>query len=226
MTGIVLISIGCLLAIVIGLALLKRSFSRLHLLPEEVALSVAWVFLVGSLVWLAAYAVDYPLLGYTAPWTWLAAAHFAVAGFGGLTITALTCRSVSNKFWLRVLRVLLFVHPIAYLVTASGISGLDYSDQIGATLYEMIFVVQLCAFLLGGPSTLPTGPRRLVGLSLAVPVLTLTFALAWAWGSPIFDLDEMVWFHGIANAVGHIGLGFIGFGWGRPASHSPLRRPV
>ena len=188
--------------------------SNRRYLPEEIALVGAWVFLGGSLVWLAAYIFDYPLLGYTEPWTWLAAAHFAAAGFGALTITALTCKVVADRQWLRRLRLLLVAHPIAYLTIAAGISGWPFADEIGSSLYAILFVVQLCAYLLGKPNKLSRGPRILVGISLTVPVVTMVFALAWGWGRPIFEMDDMVRYHGIVNAIGHVGLGFIGFGWG------------
>lgn len=195
----------------------------MELLPEEIALAVAWVFVVGSLVWLYAFVSGSSLLGFQEPWTWLAASHFAAAGFGALTVTALTCRVVSDARALRILRVLLFAHPAAYLVTAAGISGFRFCNELGAASYELIFTVQLGAFVFGRPERIAWGPRSLVGVALLVPVGTLVFALAWAWGRPIFGLEEMVRYHGLVNAIGHVGLGLLGFAWGRPPAHSPIR---
>lgn len=135
-------------------------------------------------------------------------------------MTSLSCRVVSNRQALKVLRLLLLVHPITYLVTAAGILGFRYCDEVAAVSYELIFVTQLGAFIFGQPNRISRGPRFLLILALAVPVATQVPALAWAWGRPILDLAEMVRYHGIVNAIGHVGLGFAALAWGRPQSHS------
>lgn len=223
MTHTVPVAAAVLLAIAIGCALLRRAFAREEVLPEEVALAAAWVFVVGGLVWLNAFLSGSALLGFSAPWTWLAASHFAAAGYGAVTITALTCRAVSNPRAARILRVLLVVHPAAYLVVAAGISGIPFCDEAGAAAYGLLFVTQLGAFVLGQPDRIGRGPRLLVLLALIVPVGTLIPAVAWAWGSPMLDLAGMVRYHGLVNALGHVGLGLLGFAWGRPRAHSPFR---
>jgi hypothetical protein len=221
--SIVLFGVPILLAVATGCALLRRAFARAELLSEEVALAVAWVFVAGSLVWLRAFVRETTLLGFAAPWTWLAASHSAAAGFGALTVTALTCRVVSTARGLRTLRILLVAHPVAYLVTVAGINGFPYCNELGAASYELIFIIQLSAFAFGRPDRMARGPRYLVALALLVPVVTLVFAIAWAWRRPIFDLTGMVRYHGLTNAIGHVGLGMAAFGWGRPQAHSPIR---
>jgi hypothetical protein len=222
-TSIALFAVPIMLAVAMGCTLLRQAFARRELLPEEVALAVAWVFVVGSFVWLTAFLSDSTLLGFGSPWTWITASHFAAAGFGALTVTALTCRVVSDARALRILRVLLVAHPVAYLVTAAGISGFPYCSQLGAASYELIFTTQLSAFVFGRPERIARGPRCLVVLALIVPVGALVPALAWAWGSPIFDLTGMARYHGLVNAIGHVGLGLVAFAWGRPKAHSPTR---
>lgn len=217
--AIALVAGPCLFSIMIGTWLLRRALARRRVLPEELALAVAWVFIVGSLVWLEAYLAGASLLGFDAPWTWLAASHFAFAGFGALTVTALSCRMVSDSRALRILRLLLLAHPVAYLVTAAGISGYPYCDELGASAYGLIFTTQAAAVIRGRPDRIAPGPRRLVILALIVPLATMVPALAWAWGRPLFDLDGMVRYHGLVNAVGHVGLGLIAFAWGRPPAH-------
>jgi hypothetical protein len=221
--GNALLAVALLGVALVGYRLLRRAFGRVQVLAEEVALGLAWIFVGGGLIWLSAYLRGETLLGFAAPWTWLAAAHFGAAGFGALTITALTCRTVSNALSLSVLRALLVVHPLAYLVTAAGISGVPHCNELGATAYELIFVTQLGAFVLGRPDRIAGGPRLVVALSLLVPVVTLVPSLAWAWGAPLFDLSEMIRYHGLVNATGHVGLGFVAFGWGRPEAHSSFR---
>jgi hypothetical protein len=205
-------------AVLVGTVLLKRALSQPKLVPEQFALAFAWVFVVGSLVWLGVFLSGSTLLGFGEPWTWLAAAHFAFAGFGALTITALSCRVVSDTAMRGVLRILLIAHPVAYLVTAAGISGYAYGDELGASGYLLLFTTQLWAVTRGKPDRIARYPRLLLTVALAVPVITLIPAVAWAWGKPIFDLAGMVRYHGIVNAVGHVGFGLLAFAWGRPPS--------
>ena len=107
--------------------------------------------------------------------------------------------------------------------TAAGILGFRFCDELGAVSYELIFVTQLGAVVLGRASRIARGPRLLLILSLAVPVATMAPALAWAWGRPLLDMTEMIWYHGLVNAFAHVGLGFAAFVWGRPPSHSQIQ---
>ncbi len=223
---VAILAVPVLLAITVGFALLRRAFARPEILPEEIALAAAWVFVVGSLVWLGVFLSGSTLFGFGAPWTWLAAAHFAFAGFGALTVTSICCRVVFGRRALRVLRILLIVHPMAYLVTAAGILGFRYCDELGATTYELMFVTQLGAVVFGQPDRIARGPRLLLVLALTVPVATLVPAIAWAWDRPILDMPEMIRYHGLVNAIGHVGLGLAAFAWGRPQSHSIIHEGV
>jgi len=223
--SLLLVAPVVLAAVSAGLVALRRASTRRQHLPEEWAFAGAWVFLVGGLVWLETALRGGTLLGFAAPWTWLAAAHFGAAGFGALTVTATACRVVSKPGPRRVLRSLLVLHPLAYLTIAAGISGYPGCDEVGATLYASLFVVQLAAFLLGAPDRVPRGPRMVLGVALAVPVVTVVPALAWAWGMPLFDLPDMVRYHGVVNAVGHVGLGLAALVWGRPLPHDTPASP-
>ena len=221
-TVVAILAVPTLLAITVGCGLLKRAFARPELLPEEIALAAAWIFVVGSLVWLGAFLSGSTLLGFGSPWTWITAAHFAFAGFGALTVTAFSCRMLSNRRALRILRILLVAHPVAYLVTAAGILGFRYCDEVAATSYGVIFVTQLGAVVFGQPNRIARAPLLLAVFALTVPVVTMVPALAWAWGSPIFDIAGMVRYHGIVNAIGHVGLGLFAFAWGRTPSHAVI----
>ena len=217
---IALLSAPIFLAIAMGWILLRRAMAHSQVLLEEYALAGAWVFVVGSLVWLGVFLNGSTLLGFGAPWTWITAAHFAFAGYGALTITSLSCRMVSGKCALRILRVLLLVHPVMYLLTAAGILGFRYCDEIATTGYSILFTLQLGAVVLGQPNRIARGPKVVVTFALTVPLFTMIPASAWGWGKPIFDLYDMVRYHGVVNAIGHVGFGLIAFAWGRPSSHS------
>ena len=223
---IAVLAVAALIAVAAGVVLLRRAAARTRLLPEELALGAAWAFVVGGLLWLEAYLSGVSLLGFGEPWTWLAAAHFGAAGFGALTVTALTCRVVSHPRALRVLRALLLVHPVAYLVVAGGISDLPLLDELGASMYAGLFLAQLGAFALGGPSRMARGPRVLLAVALLVPLYTMTLAVAWGFGRPLLGIFDMARYHGLVNAIGHVGLGLCAFAWGRPPAHAPLRAPA
>lgn len=109
-------------------------------------------------------------------------------------------------------------------MTAAGIYGVRYCDELGAASYALIFAAQLGAFIFGRPDRISRAPRVVVGVALLVPVVTLIPALAWAWDRPFFDLGDMIRYHGLANAAGHVGLGLAGLAWGRPRAHAPMRR--
>ncbi len=219
---IAILTVPVLSAITVGSILLRRAFAREKLLPEEFALAAAWVFVVGSMVWLGAYLNGSTLLGFASPWTWITAAHFTFAGYGALTVTALSCRVVTNKRALKILRILLIAHPVTYLVTAAGILGYRYCDEIATTTYAIIFLIQLGAVVFGKPTRMARAPLVLLLFALSVPLVTMVPALAWAWGIPIFDIFEMVRYHGIVNAIGHVGLGLCALAWGRAQSHSAI----
>ena len=219
---LLLLVVPAFLSISIGIFLLRRAFSRSKILPEEIALAGAWIYVVGALVWLGVYLGGGSLLGFGAPWSWLAALHFMFAGFGSLTVTALACRVVSSSRSLRVLRLLLLAHPAAYLMTAAGISGFRFGEEWGAIGYALIFYLQFFAFTMGRRREISDHLRVGLTFALAVPLVTILPALAWAWDRPVFDLPDMVRYHGIVNAVGHVGLGLLVFLCCRPRAHAPL----
>lgn len=210
------------LAVAAGLWLLRRACFRSRLLPEEVALAAAWVYIVGALVWLWVFLTGSSLFGFGDPWSWLAALHFTFAGFGSLTVTALTCRVVTHVRALQVLRVLLLLYPVVYLATAAGISGWRYGEELGALGYWLLFILQLCAYAMGCPKIRGRTLRALLAVALAIPVVTMLPAISWAWNRPVFDLFDMVRYHGVVNALGHVGLAFFVFTCCRPDAHSPL----
>src|SRR5690606_24817188 len=62
-----------------------------------------------------------------------------------------------------------------------------------------------------------------VGEDVAIGCAVLRRAFARPWAIPIFNLAGMVRYHGLVNAVGHVGFGMVAFAWGRPRAQSPIR---
>ena len=225
--AIALLALPALGAGAMALWHLRQTLARPVLLFEDLVLSAAWIYIGGALVWLEAYLSGSTLLGFSAPWTWLTAAHFGAAGFGALTITAYLRRAAPEPRTRRVLLALLVLHPLAFASTAAGIAGAPYFDEVGAAAYLLLFVVQALAFARGPIRGRGSWPGVLLGVALCVPVVTLVPALSWAWGRPMWNLDEMIRYHGLVNAIGHVGLGLLAIAWLRPPRRlPPMLAPV
>jgi hypothetical protein len=194
-------------ALYAGARLLREALRRPVLLVEDLALAAAWAFVLGGLVWLRAHLTGSALLGFGEPWTWLTASHFGAAGYGALTVTALVTRMVEGERARRLFIALLVAHPIAFACTAAGIAGVRVLDQIGAPIYLAIFLAQAVAWTVAAAPAGPRAVRMALVLALWLPVATMVPAVAWAWGVQVWDLGEMIRYHGGANAAGHVGLG-------------------
>jgi hypothetical protein len=199
-----------------GLWALRSALRRVALTLEELALAVAWGFVVGGSFWLRAFLARDSFLGFYAPWTWLTAAHFHVAGFAALTITALCVRLTPSRRGRSTLRSLLVFHPLLFAGVAAGLTGVPYVDDVAAVGYATLFAVQLLVVartvtwsLLpfgSSPVRIVAGRLLLLG-ALAVPLVTLIPAIAWALHAPLWDFDQMIERHGLVNALGHAGVG-------------------
>lgn len=204
-----------------GARLLRAALARPVLLLEELALVLACAYPVGAAAWLWAWLEGTTLLGFGAPWTWLTAAHFFVAGAGALALTALVTRLVDARLGRRVMLVLVALHPVAFATVAAGLSGVAWADELGAPLYALLFAVQAIVYLFATPSRGHAVARVGLGVALLVPIATLVPAVGWAWRRPMLSLDDMVRFHGVANALGHVGLGLAMLAWLRPPRRVP-----
>lgn len=179
-------------------------------LPEvrvwELGLLVGLVFLGAGGTWLLVYGTGSSLLGFSGGWALLASAHGHAAGFGALTITALIARLSPGP----LTTTLVALHPLGFGLVASGITGIPGLELAGTVVYVTIFVIQFGVVL--------RLRRPLLIVACAVPLLTLSLALNWALGFRQLDLFQMAWFHGLVNAIGHVGLGAVALIRSRGAS--------
>jgi len=225
--AIAILALPVLGAVTAGLMQLRNAFRRPVLLPEDLALAFAWIYPVGAAFWLEAWLTGSRRLGFEAPWTWLTAAHFLVAGFGALTVSAWMTRTVSQAGARHVLYGVLIAHPIAFAAVAAGLAGVPLADEIGTLVYGSLFIVQGITFIVASRSEGSALARIGLGLAVWVPVFTLVPAVGWAWGRPAWSLDEMVVYHGLTNAIAHVGLGLAMLAWLRPPRRlPPLRAPL
>lgn len=211
----------------VGLGLLRAALRRPILAFEDLALAMAWIFPIGAAVWFAAYLSGTSLLGFGAPWTWLTAAHFLVAGFGALILSAWLARTVHGTRPKAVMAGVLIGHPVAFAAVGGGIAGVAWLDEVGSVLYEVLFVTQAAVYFCAARPHGSRFARGLLGVALVVPTLTLIPAMGWAWGRPPWGLDEMALYHGVGNAVGHVILGLVALTWLAPSRRSrPLAAPL
>lgn len=224
--AVALLTLPVLGAIGAGLAMLREAARRPVLVLEDVMMAAAWVYPVGAAFWLEAWLTDSSRLGFGTPWTWLTASHFMAAGFGALTVSAWTTRMVTGRARV-VMHGLLLTHPVAFAAVAAGLSGVPMADEVGAPLYGGLFLLQAGVYVFAAKPQGPLVARAGLGVALCVPIATLLPAVGWAWGRPLWSMDEMVRFHGIVNAVGHAGLGLAMLAWLRPARRwPPLQAPL
>lgn len=206
------------LTLLFGVRALPRALSRPRLHASEVGLAAAWIWAVGGGVWLTVYASGGALLGFGDLWALLTAAHFHAAGFAAVSITALLVRAVGRGAWL------LLLHPVAFACVAAGLAGTPALERVGTVLYLALFGAQ---WLVAVQDRL--WRRRggwLAMLALTVPAVTLALAADWALGARRLDIEQMVWAHGLVNAIGHGILGLLAFGRmaPRPAT-APIAAP-
>ncbi|MBV1859515.1 MAG: YndJ family protein [Nannocystaceae bacterium] len=224
--AVAMLSFPVLVTVRAGWVQLRRTARRSALLPEDLMLTLAWVFPLGAAVWLEAWLSNSSRLGFGSPWTWLTASHFMVAGFGALTVSAWMTRTIPTLRARRVMYGLLLLHPLAFAAVALGLTGVPFFDEVGAVAYEALFGIQAVLYLVAARPRGSWLARTLLGVALWIPVATLLPAVAWAWGHPVWSMDEMVAYHGLVNAIGHVGLGLGMLAWLRPPRRlSPVHAP-
>ncbi len=197
--AVALLSLPVLGAVVAGVVMVREAARRPQLALQDLMMAFAWVYPVGAAFWLEAWLTDSSRLGFGAPWTWLTAFHFMAAGFGARTVTAWLTRMTDGRAR-RVMHVLLFVHPVAFAAVAAGLTGIPMADELGAPLYAGLFVAQASVVLFAAERRGPLAARVGLGIAVLVPIATHVPAVGWAWGRPLWSMDEMVRFHGITNA--------------------------
>ena len=191
-------------AVAIGVVLLRRALQHTPLRLDALCLAAAWAYAVGGALWLRAWLVGQPFLGFEAPWTWLTAVHFHAAGLGSWSVSALAARFVGDVRRYRIMAGVLLAHPVAFSLVAAGINGAAGVDIAGACFYWLLYAVQLIAVA-------PALPRRRAShalrIALAVPLVMLLPSIAWSLGTPLLGFDKMIVFHGLVNVAGHVALG-------------------
>lgn len=177
---------------------------------------LAFLYLPVGALWALVYVGDLALLGFGGIQALLTAIHFHYAGFGACLIAAQLGDTMPPAGGRR--RLYRLAAPAMMLgipLLALGISGSQRMEQ-AAALDVALALASLGALLLGRlRDPLPrlshllsalSGLAALCGAALALSFLGLGFAnLGTA------TLQRMVLWHGLTNALGFVGLGFLSF---------------
>ncbi len=175
----------------------------------------AWVvasgYLVVGAVWLAADRLALSPAGVTAPFVLLTAIHFHHAGFGAAVLAACTWRAHPSRGAAAALVLVLAGPP----VVAAGFLLHGLLQVLGAIVLAAGLWVLAWQVVVRVRRRV-THPARVVLVAsalatLAPMVLAVQWAAGSAFGTPALSIPAMARWHGVANAVGFVLLGVVGW---------------
>lgn len=213
--------LGATCALIGLLRLLRGGLRRM----DEWCLNAALVYWPVGCLWLVISRLGVNPLGFSDDIVLLTAVHFHFAGFAALTILGMTGR---------------FAEGMLYRVTAWGaITGIPFL-ALGITFspsLECAAALLLAASLVSAAGitvfvVLPSVPRRMAKVLLAISAASLVAAMAFAGiyalgkytGGNWLEIPEMAMVHGVANAVGFSLCGLMG--WNLVGEEGTVERHV
>lgn len=196
-----------------GLAALRatgRAGERGSRAPAQACAALGLVLLPVAGAWHLAERMGWTVLGFSGLWAGLTAAHFHFAGFAtpillGRGMRRARSQERERQAWGEVALLALGVPSVALGITFSP--GL----ALFGTVCMVIPIWSCCLRALrcreGSPLV-----RVLRSSSAVVPVFSMSLALAWSLSVVLrvnwLDLNQMIRYHGLVNALGFISLGF------------------
>ncbi|MCB9587005.1 MAG: YndJ family protein [Polyangiaceae bacterium] len=194
----------CLAVALVGALELRRRFRQ----PASVCSNLGLLLLPVAGAWHLAERMGWTVLGFSGLWAGLTAAHFHFAGFATpilLSRGLFRAGGSSVRQWAEVALLALGVPSVALGITFSPVLAL---------FGTACMVLPIWSYAFGAlRAKAGTGLVRLLrSLSALVPLLTMSLALAWSLSVVLrvswLDLNQMIRYHGLANALGFISLGF------------------
>ncbi len=163
--------------------------------------------------WHLAERMGWTVLGFSGLWAGLTAAHFHFAGFAtpvllGLGLgRAARAGAERTRLWIEVGLLVAGVPCVALGITFSPALALFGTVCMALPIWS--YGIRTLREVGQGRLALP---GALLGLSALVPFVTLSLALVWSLSVVLkvtwLDLDQMIRYHGLLNALGFISLGF------------------
>ncbi|MGE0325685.1 MAG: YndJ family transporter [Polyangiaceae bacterium] len=193
----------CSAVALVGLLELRRGGWE----PARACASLGLLLLPVAGAWHVAERMGWTVLGFSGLWSGLTAAHFHFAGFSTPILLGLGLQRVPRRKlnWGEVGLLTLGVPSVAL--------GITFSPELAllGTACMALPIWAYCLRALGARSG--SGLVRVLrSLSALVPLLTMSLALVWSLSVVLrvswLDLNQMIRYHGLANALGFISLGF------------------
>ncbi len=175
----------------------------------------AWVvapaYLAVGAAWLLADRLDLAPVGVTAPLVQLTAIHFHHAGFGAAVLATCTWQVRPSRGAGAALAMILAGPPVVAVgFLTSGVLQVLGALLLAVGLWALAWqVVRHVAPRFAG------APRILLVVSALATLAPMVLAVQWAagsaFGTPALSIPAMALWHGLANAVGFVLLGVLGW---------------
>ncbi len=202
---------ACLLCASAGAGRLVRGLRD----PAELCAGAALVYLPVGAFWLIASRMGYRPLGFDAVVVALTAIHFHFAAFAAPILASRTIDAVVGR-WRTAASIAGLGVVIAQPIVAAGITVSAPLALAGAVLLACSLLTLSVVILAKGLRVVRSPLARiLIGTSALVPFFSMPLAVLWslaeAGGPRVLGLEDMVRWHGTANAYGLALLGLLGW---------------
>ncbi|WP_421384958.1 YndJ family protein [Bacillus salacetis] len=208
--------IWVLFTLLLAAAAVLRVLERGVQIIEETAIDTAFLYLPLGSLWLLAYGMKFDVLGFSGLIVLLTAIHFHYSAFAIPLFTGMLKRRTTSFQTLH--------NSIAVIVIASPMTialGITYSDFLEFTSVLIYTVaIYLYAFLVFKYKWKSYAGKIPVILSSVILISTISFSLVYSFGAvtpfSTLTISEMIYIHGLTNAIGVTLLGLIGWNIERP----------
>jgi hypothetical protein len=201
------IIITLLLAFAAAARVLERG---IHIL-EETSIDSAYLYLPLGSLWLLAYGMNLEVAGFSGIIVLLTAIHFHYSSFAiPLFAGLLKRRSPGTRKLHDFILIIVMISPMTIAI------GITYSDFIEFTAVAMytasLFIYAFLAFKTKWTSQ---SGKVLTLLSATILMITISFSIIYSFGAVTpyrtLTIPEMIYLHGMTNAIGVCLLGLIGW---------------
>ena len=169
--------------------------------PGTLVMFVPLVFSFIAATWLVGGANDLRILGYGPFFSYYAALHGNVLGWGFVGAIAASAKRAGPHR--RTYLALVFVCLASFLMIAFGIDGLAVIKPIGVTGLTLALPLALVVFIVEARGQ---SRRAALAATLSLVALTVTMVLAWqnelgVAPGPVLGVRSLVAVHGVVNTL-------------------------
>ncbi|RIW38417.1 hypothetical protein D3H55_02450 [Bacillus salacetis] len=203
--------VWCVFALGLGAAAAKRILERGVNIIEETAIDTAYLYLSLGSIWLLAYGMQVEVMGFSGIIVLLTAIHFHYSAFSIPLFAGLLKRKSATRQKLHNLVLLITI--VSPMTIALGITYWNVLEFAAVSIYMASII--LYGYLIFTSEWRTLAGRILISLSAGILLVTIVFSIIYSFGSVsgnnTLSITEMIFLHGIANALGVSLLGLIGW---------------